>query len=110
MIGSDVDQSGEEAFFTFHHRSAVTALTTPEPGIEQVPEDISKHVEGVDDNCQAEPRPERQSRSHLHELPPFAAEHPSPVGNPDGQPESEETQRRLADNHRPDVDGENISD
>ena len=110
MLSEGVEQSGEQASFAFHLCSAVTALSTPQSGIEQVPEGVAKHVEGVDDQRQAEPRPERQSRGHLHELPPFAAEHPSPAGNPDGQPESEETQRRLADNHRPDVDGENISD
>ena len=52
-----VDQSCEKASFSFPLCSAVTALSTPEPGIEQIPEGISKHVEGVDDNCQAQTRP-----------------------------------------------------
>ena len=103
LLSEGVEQSGEEAAFAFHHRSAVTALSTTKSRIEQVPEGISKHVEGVDDQRQAEPRPECQSRGHLHELPTFPAEHPAPAGNLDGQPKSEEAQRRLADNHRPDV-------
>ena len=104
-----VDQPGQESSFVFPC-GAVTALSAPQSGIEQVPEGTTKHVEGVDDNRQEKPRPERQSRGHLHELPPFAADHTSPAGNLDGQPESQETQCRLADNHRPDVDGENNDD
>ena len=39
-----VDQSGQDASFAFHHRGAVTALTAPEPGIEQVSYCIAEHV------------------------------------------------------------------
>jgi len=110
LLSEGVEQSGEQASFAFHHRSAITALSTTKSRIEQVPEGISEHVEGVDDNREEKSRPECQPGRLLHEPAPFAAEHASPAGNLDGQPESEETQRRLADNHRPDVDGENISD
>ena len=43
---------------------------------------------------------------HLHVLTPFPAEHPSPAGNLGRQTESEKAQRRLTDNHPPDVDAE----
>ena len=62
LIFEGVDQSGEEASFAFHHRSAVTALSTAQSGIEQIPEGISKHVEGVDDKRQAEPQSEQEIR------------------------------------------------
>ena len=109
-LSEGVEQSGEQASFAFHHRGAVTALTTTKSGIQQVPEGVTEHVEGVDDNCQAEPRPERQPWRHLHESTPFAAQHPSPAGNLRGQTESEEAQRRLTDNHPADVDGEDDDD
>ena len=48
-LTNGVDQSGEEASFAFYYR-AVTALTTTKSGIEQVPEGVTEHVEGVDDN------------------------------------------------------------
>ena len=105
-----VDQSGQEASFAFDLRGAVTALTAPQPGVEQVPDGIAEHVETIDDDCQAKSRPERQPGCHLHELPPFPAEHPSPARHLEGQPESQETERRLADNHRPDVDGKDDDD
>ena len=57
-LSEGVEQSGEESSFVFHHRSAVTALSAPEPGIEQIPEGVAKHVEGVDDNRQEKPRPQ----------------------------------------------------
>ena len=101
-----VDQSGEEASFACHLRSAVTALTAPQPGIQQIPHGIAEHVETVDDNRQAQAWPERQPRRRLHVSAPFPAEHPSPAGKVDGQTESQEAQRRLRQNHPPDVDGE----
>ena len=55
MLSEGVEQPGEQAAFAFHHRSAVTALTTTKSRVEQVPEGISEHVEGVDDQRQAEP-------------------------------------------------------
>ena len=55
LLSEGVEQSGEEASFAFHLCGAVTALTTPQSRIEQVPEGISEHVEGVDDKRQAEP-------------------------------------------------------
>ena len=54
-----VDQSGQEPSSAFP-RSAVTALTAPQPRIEQIPHGVTEHVEGVDDNGQAKSRPERQ--------------------------------------------------
>ena len=75
-----IEQSGQEASFAFHLRGAVTALIAPQPGIEQVPEGISEHVEGVDDQREEKPRPERQPGRLLHEPAPFAAEHRSPTG------------------------------
>ena len=85
------EEPGQETPFAFS-RGAVTALTAPQTGIEQVPEGISEHVEGVDDQREEKPRPECQPRRVLHEPAPFAAEHASPAGNLDGQPESQETQ------------------
>ena len=55
LLSEGVEQSGEQASFAFHHRSAVTARSATKSGIEQVPEGISEHVEGVDDQRQAEP-------------------------------------------------------
>ncbi len=105
-----VDQTGQEASFAFHHRGAVTALTTTKSGVEQVPEGISEHVEGVDDNRQAEPRPERQPGRLLHVLTPFNAEQTSPVRTAGGQPESEEAQRSQAEDVASDADAENDDD
>ena len=65
------DQSGQESSFAFC--GAIAALTAPQPRIEQVLEGISEHVEGVDDNRQAKPGPERQPGGLLHELAPFPA-------------------------------------
>ncbi len=56
-LSEGVEQSREESSFAFLLCGAVTALSAPEPRIEQIPEGISNHVEGVDDNCQAETRP-----------------------------------------------------
>ena len=105
-----VDQSGEESSFTFHHCGTIAALTALQPGIEQVPEGISEHVEGVDDNRQAEPGPERQPGRLLHVLTPFYAEQTSPVGTAGGQPESEEAQRSQAEDVASDADAENDDD
>ena len=109
FLSEGVDQSGQESSFAFHHRSAVTALTAPQPRVEQIPEGISEHVEGVDGNRQGKPRPERQSGRLLHELAPFPAEHPSPAGNLDGQPESEEAQRGFCNDDPADIDCFEIS-
>ena len=89
-----VDQPGQEASFAFP-RGAVTAVTAPQPRVEQVPEGVAEHVEGVDDKRQAKPRPERQPGRHLHVFAPFAAEHPAPAGNAREQAEAEEAQRSL---------------
>jgi hypothetical protein len=95
FLSEGVEPSGEQAFFAFHHRSAVTALTAPESGVEQVPEGVTGHVETVNDNRQAKPRPECQRWRHFHVPASFPTEHPSPVGNLDRQPESEKAQRSL---------------
>ena len=104
------EESGQEASFAFPLCGAITALTAPQPGIEQVPEGVPEHVEGVDDNRQEKPRPEGQPGRLLHEAAPFPAEHPSPTGYLDGQPEAEETQRRFGNNDAADVDGEDDDD
>ncbi len=88
-----VDQPGLEASFAFPLRGAATALTTPQPGIEQAPHRVAKHVEGVDDICQAKPRPERQPGGHLHVLTSFPAEQTTPAGNIGGQTEAEKAQQ-----------------
>ncbi len=54
------EQPGQEASFAFPLCGAVTALTAPQPRIEHIPHGIAEHIEGVDDNRQAQPRPERQ--------------------------------------------------
>ena len=82
LLMEKVDQPGEESSFAFHLRGAVTALTSPQPGVKQVPHRVAEHVEGVDDNRQAQPRPDRQPWRHLHVLAPFPAEHASPARNP----------------------------
>ncbi len=105
-----VDQSGEESSFAFHHCSDVAALSAPQPRVEQVPEGVSEHVEGVDDKRQAMPWPERQPGRLLHVLTPFYAEQTSPVRTPGGQPESEETQRSQAQDVASDADAENDDD
>ncbi len=89
-----IDQSGQEASFAFP-RGAVTTLTSAQPGVKQVPEGVTEHVEGIDGNRQEKPRPERQPRGRLHVVTSFAAEHPSPAGNAREQAEAEEAQRSL---------------
>ena len=108
-LPNGVDQPGEEASFAFLC-GAVAALTALKSGVEQVPEDVAEHVEGVDDNRQEKPRPEGQPGGLLHEAAPFPAEHPSPAGHLDGQPESEEAQRRLGNDDPADVDAEDDDD
>ena len=95
------EQPGQQASFAFPRRSAVIALSAPQPRIEQIPHGIAEHVESVNDNRQAKPRVECQPGRTLHELTPFLAEHPSPARNLEGQPVSEKAQRRLTDNHPP---------
>ena len=103
------EEPGQETPFAFS-RGAVTALSTAQSGIEQVPEGVTEHVEGVDGNRQAKPRPERQPGRLLHVLTPFPAEQTSPAGNLGGQTESQEAQRSLRHNHPPDVDAEDDDD
>ncbi len=109
LLSEGVDQSGEEASFAFLC-GAVAALTALKSGVEQVPEGVAEHVEGVDDNRQEKPRPEGQPGGLLHEAAPFPAEHPSPAGHLDGQPESQEAQRRLGNDDPADVDAEDDDD
>ncbi len=71
----------------FHLRSAVTSLTAPQPGIEQIAHGIAEHVEAVDDKRQDKSRPERQPGSLPHVLAPFPTQHAAPAGNLGGQPE-----------------------
>ena len=101
-----IDQSGEESSFAFPHRGAVTALTSAQPGVEQVPEGVTEHVEGIDGNRQEKPRPERQPGRLLHVPSSFPAEQSPPTGNLDGQPKSQEAQRRLGNDDAADVDAE----
>ncbi len=75
-----VDQSGQETSFASPFCGAVTTLTTPKPGIEQVPHGIAEHVEGVDDNRQGKTGKERQPGRHLHVGASFPAEHATPAG------------------------------
>ncbi len=55
-----VEQLGEGASFAFPLCGTITSLPAPQPGVEQVTESVSKHVEGVNNKRQAKPRPERQ--------------------------------------------------
>ena len=110
LLRERIDQSGEESSFAFHLRGAVAALTALKSGVEQVPECVAEHVEGVDDNRQEKPRPEGQPGGLLHEPAPFPAEHPSPAGNLDRQPESQEAQRCLGNDDPANVDGEDDDD
>ncbi len=104
------NKPGQESSFTFHLRGAVTALPAPQPGIEQVPHGVAEHIETVNDNRQAKPWPERQPGRLLHVLASFPAEHPSPAGHLDGQPESEEAQRGLGNDDPANVDREDDDD
>ena len=92
LLRERIDQSGEESSFAFHLRSAVTALTSPQPGVEQVPEGVAEHIETENDQRQAQPRPERQPGRLLHVTTPFTAEHSPPAGNLGRQTESEKAQ------------------
>ncbi len=62
FLREGVEQSGEEAAFAFHHRSAVTALATAQAGIEQVAHGIAEHVETKNHHRQADPGPHCQPR------------------------------------------------
>ncbi len=53
----------QEASFAFPYR-AITALTAPQPGVEQVSQGVAENVEGVNDNRQAKTRPESQTWRH----------------------------------------------
>ncbi len=98
------EQSGQESSFAFPLCGAVTSLPAPQPGVEQVPEGVTEHVEGIDGNRQAKPGPERQPGRLLHVLAPFPAEQTPPAGNPDGQPVSEKAQRGLGNDDTANVD------
>ncbi len=104
-----VDQSGEEASFAFLC-GAVTALSATQPGVEQVSHRVTEHVEGVDDNRQEDTGPESQPRRHLHVQASFPAEHATPAGYLEGQPVSEEAQRRLGNDNAANVDREDDDD
>ena len=110
LLFEGIDQPGEKTSFAFHHRGAVTALSAPEPGIEQIPHGIAEHVEGVDDNRQGRTRPESQPWRQLHVFTPFPAEHTTPARNLQWQTESEEAQRGLGNDDPADVDGEDDDD
>ena len=99
------EEPGQESPFAFPC-DTVTALTTPQPGVEQVPHGVAEHVEGVDDKRQANPRPEGQPRCLLHISTSIPAEHASPAGNLGRQTISEKAQGGLGNNHPPDVDAE----
>ena len=101
LLVERVDQSSQEASFAFHHRSAVTALTSPQPGIEQVSHGVAEHIKRVDDNCQAKTGPERQPGRLLHVSTSIPAEHASPAGNLGRQTISEKAQGGLGNNHPP---------
>ena len=60
----------------FPLRSAETAHTTPQPGIEQITQGVAKHVEAEDGDHQGHPRPEGESRIGLHVLTSLPIEHP----------------------------------
>ena len=100
FLSEGVEQSGEEASFAFHHRSAVTALAAPQSWVEQIPEGIAEHVEGVDGNRQGKTGKESQPWRHLHVFTSFPAEQTSPPRNRGWEPVSEEAQRRLASRQR----------
>ena len=48
-----VDQPGQDASFAFHFRGTITALTTPHPGVEQVPDGIAEHIDSINHRHQA---------------------------------------------------------
>ena len=98
-----VDQSGEESSFAFPC-DAVTALTTPHPGIQQVPHRVAEHVQTVNGNSQGKAGPESQPWRLLHVSAPFPAEHTSPLRNRGWQTVSEEAQSGHTQDHPPDVD------
>ena len=104
------DQPGQEAAFAFPLCGAVTSLTVLQPGIEQVSYRIAEHVEGVNDNRQEKSRPESQPRRHLHVQASFPAEHATPTRYLEGQPISEEAQRRLGNDNAANVYGEDDDD
>ena len=104
-----IDQPGQESPFAFPC-DTITALTAPQPGVEQVPHRIAEHVEGVDDQRQENPWPQGQPRRHLHVLTSFPAEHPSPTWKGGGKTESQETQRGLSNDDPANVDREDDDD
>ena len=100
-----IDQPGQEATFAFLC-GAITALTAPQPGVEQIPHGIAEQVEAVDSHGQAQAGPERQPRRNLHVLAALATQHASPARDVRRQAEAQEAQRGLGDDDATDVDAE----
>ena len=75
------EKPGKESSFAFPLRSAETAHTTPQPGIEQIAQGVAKHVNAEDGDHQGQPRPEGESRIGLHVLTALPIEHPPPTLN-----------------------------
>ena len=101
-----IEQPGQEATFAFHLCSAVTSLTAPQPGVEQIPHGIAEQVEAIDSHGQAQAGPERQPRRNLHVLAALATQHASPARDVRRQAEAQEAQRGLGDDDATDVDAE----
>ena len=100
------EQPGEESSFAFLLCGAVTSLSTPQPGVEQIPHGITEQVEAVDGHGQAKPGPERQPRRNLHVLAALATQHAAPARDVRRQAEAQEAQRSLRDDDATDVDAE----
>lgn len=75
-----------------------TANSAPQPGVEQVPQGVAKHVYGVDYETQADSWPQSKPWGQLHVLAPFPAEHTTPASNIGREAEPEEAQRSLSQN------------
>ncbi len=101
-----IDQSGQQAFFAFLLCGAITSLSTPQPGVEQIPHGVAEQVEAVDRHGQAQPGPERQPRRNLHVLATLATQHAAPARDVRRQAEAQEAQRGLGDDDATDVDAE----
>ena len=64
-------------------------------GVEQVAQRVAEHVDAVHHDGQAQARPDRQPRRHLHVLAAFPAQHPAPARHPGRQAEPQKAQGRL---------------
>ena len=62
-----------------------TTHTALQPGIEQVSERITEHIQTVDHHRQGEARPDGQPWRQLHEPAPVVAQHPSPAWRHSGE-------------------------